>query len=158
MKVQFAILLAFATTVFAGEKLKNEGTTPEERAAGAYMCQVGAALLFTVVGTAAGIAMIAADNEDGSRSCWTKVLDATDIPDEATYNAYRACGIPVEELLKHTDAAIFAPAHDDVCQLAKPRVVLRNRRAEQFTIRPTGADSTGFVYHMDKVPKMLKDK
>ena len=158
MQVQLAFLLAFATAVFAGEVLKKQATTPEERKAGDDMIFAGTALLFTVVGFPAGVAMIAADNENGSRSCWTKVLDATDIPDEATYNAYKAQGMPVEELLKHTNAAIFAPAHDDVCKLAEPRIVLRNRRAEQFTIRPTGLDSTGLIYHMDRVPKMLKDK
>lgn len=97
----------------------------------------GTALLFTIVGIPAGAAMIAADNGDGTRSCWTKVLDKTDVVNQSSYDLYERVGIPVEELLKHTDAAIYAPS--SIC----PRVVVRNKRAEVFVLRPTANDEDG---------------
>ena len=106
--------------------------------------------MMTVVGIIPGTAMIAADNEDGSRSCWTQILDRTDITDETVYDKYAQIGLPVKMLLEHADAAIYAPVAS-----CPARVVLRNRRAECFILRPTVNDENGLMYHVDPVPKMI---
>ena len=147
----FLALLTITGSAMAGMVKEANARTQQERNEATAMIAAGAALLITIVGIPAGTALIAADNEDGSRTCWTKVLDRSDIEDNATYETYKRMGIPVEELFKHTNAAIYGP---NQCSRV-PRVVVRNRRAEQFTLRPTVNDPDFMMYHAEHVPKML---
>lgn len=157
MKNNFTILkallglLVLVHGVLAGVELEKNGATEEERQLGIAMIASGSALMATLVGIPAGIALVAADNEDGTRSCWMKVLDSTDIQDEAAYNKYKALGLPVDELLKHSSAAIHPPNRRG----GAPRVIVRNRRAEHFHLRPSGSTADMHMYHAEAVPKMI---
>ena len=144
-------LLTLAGSAMAGMIAEANARTQQEKEKAVAMIAAGAALLPTIVGIPAGTALIAADNEDGTRSCWVKVLDSTDITDAVAYEKYRKMGLPVDELLKHTEAAIHPPVRGSKI----PRVILRNRRAEHFHLRPTANEPDFMMYHAERVPKML---
>lgn len=97
--------------------------------------------------------LVVADNDDGTRSCWTKILDKTDITDQAIYDQFMRTGLPMKTLLEHTDGAIYAPMASCPAGL-----VVRNRRAERFMLRPTAMSKNLIMYHAEKVPNMIEEK
>lgn len=106
-----------------------------------------------IVGGPVTAALVIGDNKDGTRSCWTKILDKWDITDETVYNEYTENGLPMKTLLEYTDGAIYAPMVS--CPAG---IVVRNRRAERFILRPTAMENNLILYHAEKVPKMIEWK
>lgn len=147
--------LALVQTVMAGVEKDKNATTQKEKDDAAAMVAAGSALMGTIVGIPAGLAMVIADNEDGSRSCWMKVLDDKDITDRVAYERYKRQGLPVDELLQHTDSAIYPPLAND--QHRTPRIIARNRRGQHFHIRPTVNKPDYMMYHAEEMPKLLRE-
>lgn len=142
------MLSAFCGVAFAGVKMEADATSDEERAAATALIAAGAALAATVVGLPAGIPMMIADNEDGTSTCWMKVLDSDEISDPEKYRQYKKLGLPVDEFLKHGSISVYPPGFDH-------KYVARNRRGERFNMRQTMDEPNYKRFHMEPMPKML---
>lgn len=145
-------VFAYTQTVAAGVEKEKNATTDEEREEATVMIAAGAALMASIIGIPAGLPLVIADNQDGSRSCWMKVLDDKDITDPAAYEEFKRHGLPVDELLKHANLAVYPPAtpHGRV-----PRVIVRNRHGRHYHVRPTSNQPAYMMYHAEEMPKLL---
>ena len=106
------------------------------------------ALGYTGIFAWLGLQFCIADNEDGTRNCWVKALNADDITDKEAYETYKRTGLPVNELLKHAHVALMPPH-------SPHRYIVRNRRNEHFTMNPSGRLPGVQMFHMERVPKMI---
>lgn len=144
----FTILFAFIGSTFAGAALDAKAKTQKEKDDAAKLVAAGAAMSATVIGAIAGIPMMIADNEDGSSTCWMKVLDSNEITNHEDYERFKKLGLPVDEFLKHGSISIYPPGFPH-------RYVARNRRGERFHMRQTMDDEDYKRFHMEKMPKMI---
>lgn len=119
-------------------------------ALGAAVSFVTYSIPFAVPGFIAenAIPMLVADNEDGSRSCWLKVLDSNDITDREAYEYYVKMGLPIEEFLKHASISVYPPGYPS-------RYVARNRKGQRFRMRQTVDNEEYKMFHMEEMPKMI---
>ena len=140
--------LTLGSGVYAGAAMDGKATTQAEKDAAAALVAAGATLTATVFGAVAGIPMMIADNDDGSKSCWVKVLNSNEISDPEMLAKYKALGLPVHEFLKHADIAVYPPGHPT-------RYVARNRRGETFAMRQTVNEPDYHRFHMEPMPKMI---
>jgi hypothetical protein len=150
MKVDLKYLL-FASAllvqgVFAGMALEADATCEEETNAAIAMIAAGGAMMITIVGIPIGLGMIAADNGDGSRNCWTTAVHPKEIADAVARVFYEKHGIPVEELLKHVSVQIRGPD-------SPRKFVVRNRHGAEYNMRATGK---GMV-HIETIPKEITE-
>lgn len=144
----FTTLSALCGVAFGGVELDKKATTNDERAIAAGMIATGAALAASVFGAPVGIPLMIADNEDGSSSCWMKVMNSNEITDPEMYRRYKKLGLPVDEFLKHGSISVYPPGFDH-------KYVARNRRGERFHMRQTMDEPNYKRFHMEPLPKML---
>lgn len=144
----FTMISALCGVAFAGVEMEKNAANADERAAAVALIAAGAALAATVIGAPAGIPMMIADNEDGTSSCWLKVLNSNEISNPEEYRRYKKLGLPVDEFLKHGNIQINPPGHPY-------KYVARNRKGERFHMRQTMDDEDYKRFHMEEMPKMI---
>lgn len=144
----FTCLSALCGVAFAGVEMEKNASTDEERATAMALIASGAAIAATVIGAPVGIPMMIADNEDGTSSCWLKVLNSNEISNPEDYRRYKKLGLPVDEFLKHASISVYPPGH-------RFKYVARNRRGEQFHMRQTMDEEDYKRFHMEKMPKLI---
>lgn len=144
------LISAICGVAFAGEDLYKKAETWKETLVAASV-MAGGYYSYYIEGLWPGKLIIAADNEDGSRSCWMKVLDSTDIKSVEDFEKYKRLGLPVDVLLKHANLSIYPPGH-------RYKYVVRNRLGKSFHMRQTQNEDDYELYHVEDIPKMITEE
>lgn len=145
-----SLFAAFCGVAFAGKELYEEAENWKETLVAASVMASGY-VSYYVYNFYPGKLAILADNEDGTRSCWMKVLDSTDIKSLEDFEKYKRLGLPVDVLLKHANLSIYPLGH-------RYKYVVRNRLGKSFHMRQTQNEDDYELYHVEDIPKMITEE